>query len=283
MNLTITFGLVSAPVKLEAGAREDRISLKQIAPDGSGVEQKLFSKKSGQEVQRADVRRGFEAPDGSLVELTEAELEAIAPKKSTAVAIESFIPADSVDPITFNSSHYLRPDKSGPKPYALLFAAMRDKKLMALARVSMYGTESMAVIRPTKRGLVLHTLFWSAEVRAERESTADMSTVNAQELELAGRFIEALTKPTFEANLYRDEYALRLRSLIDSKTPAAVGTHGPAAAQPDIMEVLLSSLKALGKETEPAKQVRRRKPVVAAPKPSLLEEIVAASEVSHAA
>ncbi len=232
---------------------------------------------------RADVRRGFEAPDGSLVELTEAELEAIAPKKSTAVAIESFIPLDSVDPITFNSSHYLRPDKSGPKPYALLFAAMKAKKLMALARVSMYGTESMAVIRPARRGLVLHTLYWSAEVRAERESTPDMSIVNAQELELAGKFIDALTKPGFEAEQYRDEYSLRLRSLIDSKTPAIVGTHGPATAQPDLMEVMMASLKALGKETEPTKVIRKRKPAVVATKPTLLEEIVAAQEVSNAA
>jgi DNA end-binding protein Ku len=195
------------------------------------------------------------------------EIAAMRPRTSSELAIGEFVRLEEIDPVFFETSYYVEPDAGGEKPYALLFAAMSDSGYAALGSLAMHGREHAVVVRPGRRGLILHTLFYAKEVRAEGEFAVDLSTVSAKERRLAADLVEALAGP-FDAARLTDAQEERMRALIESRAPAAVPAAGrepaPAAAPPaDILEALKKSLAAARKpvvrETrEPSRSPRQR-------------------------
>jgi DNA end-binding protein Ku len=148
------------------------------------------------------------------------------------------------------------PDQAGEKPYALLFASLRQSGYVALAKMAMHGREHVMVIRPGRRGLLAHTMFYSDEVRAEYEFNADVAAVHERELHLATEFVRALAAP-FEPEQFRDEYRDQLRALIEAKAAkreVATQEQRPGAAAPvvDIMEALKRSIQAAKKPAQKA-------------------------------
>lgn len=273
LKFVIQAGLLGVHVKLDAGARAERVSLNMVYK-GAGVSQKLVSKATGEEVSKSDTDKGFEVAPGRFVVLSAEELKALTPKSEQTITLEEFVPEDSVDPIMFESSWYVSPDAIGAKSYALLYGSLKSSKRMGVGKCTLYGREQVVLLKASHNGLVLFSMFYQNEVRAVREYRPDFSILSDKERAMACAFVEAMSVPKFDPGRFSDEHSASLRALIERKrlegegaTPAEVAAPAPAA--PDLMVLLERSLKALGKETVVETRYR--------PSGSILDEIVEAA------
>jgi DNA end-binding protein Ku len=217
-------------------------------------------------VDRSEILKGYEVAKDQYVVFEPRELAALKAQTSTELEITEFTKLEEIDPVYFDTSYYVAPDKGGEKPYALLFRALTETGYVALGSFAMHGREHATVIRPGKRGLLLHTLFRAAEVRASEEYPAILDEVAAKELELAKMLVKALAGK-FDPEAFKDSREEKLRELIASRSRTAVKeSSAPSkAAAPvvDILEALKKSLekarKPVTRESAPAKRERRAK------------------------
>jgi DNA end-binding protein Ku len=190
------------------------------------------------------------------VVLRDEEIKRLRPKTSSTMEILSVTKLSEIDPVFFETSYYVVPDAAGEKPYALLFASLHQSGYVALAKMAMHGREHIMVIRPGRRGLLAHTMYYNDEVRGEHEFDTDVTPVQEKELHLATEFVRALATP-FEPEQFRDEYRAQLRELIEAKAAkrqVVSQERPPAAAAPvvDIMEALKKSIQAAKKPAQKA-------------------------------
>jgi DNA end-binding protein Ku len=166
-SLTISFGLVAIPVKLySATVASERISFNLLrAKDGSRVKQQYVAVNDGELVDRSAMVKGFEFAKDQYVMFSADEIKALEDQTTHSIDIGQFVPLESVDPIYFDGTYYLAPDKGGAKPYSLLGAALRRTKQCAIGRWISRGKEHIVVIRPVGDGLAMHQLHFQAEVR----------------------------------------------------------------------------------------------------------------------
>jgi len=164
--------------------------------------------------------------------------------------IEEFVSLADIDPVYFETSYYIHPDEAGTKPYALLYTALRNTGLVAIARIAMHRREHIVIVRCGKAGLIAHTLYYSSEVRSREEYKTDANTVSAKELELACKLVQNLAG-TFNPDKYRDTYRDQLETLIASKLRGGeqTGIRNAPAAPPaaDMIKALEKSLANLRK------------------------------------
>lgn len=212
--------------------------------------------------------KGYEYEKNRFVALDADELKNLAPKTATEMEILEFVKLDEVDPVYFETSYYVRPEEAGEKAYALLYRALQLSGLVAVARFAMHSREHVVILRPGKKGLITHTMFFASEVRAEEEYAADTSSLKQKELELAETLIGSLAA-NFEPEKYHDTYREQLEALIEAnaqgKTPAAKVPAASKARVVDIAEALQKSLAALKK---PPASEKDKQPAAKAKKPS---------------
>ncbi|MFL6416585.1 MAG: Ku protein [Bryobacteraceae bacterium] len=210
------------------------------------------------------VVKGYEYEKNRFVALDPEELKSLESKTATEMQIEEFVSLSEVDPVYFETSYYVAPDRGGEKAYALLFEALRKSNLVAVSQLSMHGREHIVIVRPGRHGLLAHTMFFSSEVRAEEEYHAVIDLVKDKELALAQTLIESLAAP-FQPEKYRDSRRERLEELIAKKVAGQPTTRVEEpkrqAAVVDITEALQRSLAALKKpasseKVKPAKSTR---------------------------
>ena len=246
---TISFGLVSIPVKLYTATSPQKISFNMLEKgSGSRLKQQYISAASGQVVERDQIIKGFEYARGQFVQLTEDEVKALETARSGAIEIAEFVPLESVDFIQVEKSYYLGPDKGGDKAYQLLGKAMTRKGQVAVARWSARGKEQLVILRPYRRGLLLHQMFYADEVRAfdELDLGSDLAFRDI-EIDLAERLVEQLSQPAFDPSKYRDSYTDRVKKLVDEKVAGHEVTSAPEAPRAqiiDLFEALKQSLTA---------------------------------------
>ena len=166
-TLTISFGLVAIPVKVySAVVTSERLAFHLLRKsDGSRVKEQSLAVADGKPVERSDMVKGYEFAKGKHVVFTEKELKLLEDATSPTLAIEQFVPLDTVDPLYFMATYYLLPDKGGAKPYALLGTALSQEQQCAVGKWTSRGKEHVIIIRPIKNGLALHQLHFQAEVR----------------------------------------------------------------------------------------------------------------------
>ncbi len=218
---------------------------------------------------KSDILKAFEVEKDRYVVFDPREIAALRPRTSSELAIEQFVRLSEIDPVFLETSYYVEPDPGGEKPYALLFSAMAESGYAALGSFAMHGREHAALVRPGRRGLILHTLFYANEVRQEGEYATDASLVASKERQLAVTLIDALAAP-FDSSKLKNAQEERVRALVESRAPSAVpafGAEPPLASAPpvDIMEALRKSLAAAKKpaarETRPVSTpVQTRRP-----------------------
>src|SRR5262249_16373827 len=149
-----------------------------------------------------------------------------------------------VDPVYFETSYYVIPETAGRRPYALLFESLSKSGLVAVAQMAMHNREHVVIIRPGRRGIILHTMFYDNEIRRNDEYPAETSDINQKELDAALLLIRALEGP-FTPEKYRDTYGEKLQELLQSKIGGQeVVTPMPPARAPvvDILDALKKSL-----------------------------------------
>src|SRR5579862_4993162 len=206
-SLTVTFGLVSIPVKLYAATQaQASISFNLLHKDcGSRLKQQYLCAREGVVVERTDMVKGYEFAKDQYVQFTPTELKTLEEATTHSIDIGQFVPLDSVDPVYFAGTYYLAPDKGGAKPYALLVTALREAKQCAVGRWISRGRENIVVIRPYEGGLAMHQLHFQAEVRSMKELGIAAERVSEPELKLADQLIDQLAAKRFEPSEFHDE------------------------------------------------------------------------------
>jgi DNA end-binding protein Ku len=252
----LTFGLVSLPVRLYSAARSETISFNQLHKDDhSRVKQVLYCQLEDKPVPRTDLVKGFEYEKGRYVVVEDEDIKRVAPKTASTMEIQEFVKGKDVDPIYLESSYYLAPEQAGEKPYALLFEALRRSDYVAIAKIAMHNREHVVILRPGDKGIMMHTMYYTDEIRQVEEFRTDTSLVKEKELDLAMTLINSLAAE-FEPEKYKDEYRENLKAMIASKVAGEDIVETPAAEHRapvvDIMEALKMSLDAVKKPVRSA-------------------------------
>jgi DNA end-binding protein Ku len=253
-SLTISFGLVAIPVKLySATLSSERISFNLLRQkDGSRVKQQYIAVADGQPVERSEMVKGYEVAKDQYVMFSPEELKELEDTTTHAIDIGQFVPLESVDPVYFDGTYYLAPDKGGAKPYTLLATALRKAGQCAVGRWVSRGKEHIVAIRPMGEGLAMHQLHFRAEVRDLKDLGIEPAPVSEPELKLAQQLIDQLSAKRFDPNEYVDEFKGRIEAAIQKKIQGKqISLSETAAAAPrgnviDLMEALRASIDARG-------------------------------------
>ena len=248
-SLTVSFGLVSIPVKLYSATEASRAISFNLLHKGCGsrLKQQYICAKEEVPVAREDMVKGYEFAKDQYVIFTPEELKAMEEAGTHMAEITEFVPLEAIDPVYFDKAYYLAPDKGGAKPYALLASALRESKRCALGRWAARGKQYIVMIRPVEDGLVMQQLLYAGEVRAMKDLEIPTTEVKPAELKLAQQLIEAQTSDTFDPSAYTDEVAARIEAAVQKKVEGQEITLAEApeggAQVIDLMEALRASLE----------------------------------------
>ena len=271
-SLTISFGLVSIPVKLFSATEASKaISFNLLHKAcGSRLKQQYLCLKEEVPVGREDMVKGYEFAKDQYVMFTPEELKALEEAGTHTADITEFVPIESVDPIFFDKAYYLAPDKGGAKPYALLARALRESGRCALGRWAARGKQYIVMIRPVEGegensdGLVMQQLLYATEVRSIKDIDIPKTEVKDAELKLAQQLIEQQASEAFDPNAYTDDVRTRVEAAIQKKVEGKEITMAeapePAGQVIDLMEALRASLeKKPARKAAPAVKPATRK------------------------
>jgi DNA end-binding protein Ku len=267
-SLTVSFGLVSIPVKLFSATEASRaISFNLLHKAcGSRLKQQYICIKEEVPVAREDMVKGYEFAKDQYVIFSPEELKALEEAGTHMAEITEFVPIDAVDPVYFDKAYYLGPDKGGAKPFALLASALRESKRCALGRWAARGKQYIVMIRPVEDGLVMQQLLYAGEVRSIKDLEIPKTEVKDAELKLAKQLIEQQASDTFDPTAYTNEVAARIEAAVQKKVEGEEITLAEApeggAQVIDLMEALRASLekKAPARAKAPGPELVTRKP-----------------------
>jgi DNA end-binding protein Ku len=248
---SLSFGLVTIPIRLYTAIDEKSISFNQLRKsDHSRIGYKRVAKADGEEVGYDEIVKGYEYENDRYVVFEPDELEAIKPASSRTIDILQFVPLEQIDPIYFDRAYYLAPEAAGAKAYGLLAHAMKDKGTVAVCKVTLRDKEYLATLRLRDDLFVLETMHWPDEIRPATLADFDIDEVpepRKQEVQMAEALIENLTED-FDPTAYHDEYRERVLEAVQQKVEGQEVTiieegQEPAAVV-DLMEALRASVEA---------------------------------------
>jgi DNA end-binding protein Ku len=261
-SVTVSFGMVSIPVKLYAATQaQASISFNLLHKGcGSRLKQQYLCAREGVVVERTDMVKGYEFAKDQYVTFTPEELKEMEEKGTQTIEINEFVPAESIDPIYYDKAYFLGPDKGGAKPYALLAESMRQTGQTAVGRYAARGKQYIVQLRAVPGGIVMQQLLYAPEVRTIDEVGVEEAPVKDSELALAKQLIGQISSKTFDPTQYEDDVAKRIEAAVQRKvegeeiaiSPTETETSGAQVI--DLMEALRASLeKTTGKRGAPAK------------------------------
>jgi DNA end-binding protein Ku len=247
----ISFGLVSIPIQLYAATENKNVQLRQVhAADGGRIKYKRVCSLDGEEVPYSDIAKGYEAGDGQMVVLTEEDMAELPLPSTQGIEVLEFVPLEAIDPIQYDRTYYIEPQKPAVRPYVLLRDAMQKSGQVAIAKVALRQRETLALLRVRDEVVVLTTLLWPDEVRVPDFGFLDEEPpeLRSQEMEMAGSLIESMAEPEFDPDTYGDSYREALESVIEAKlTGGEIEAPVSAASEPadviDLMSALDASIK----------------------------------------
>ena len=262
-SATVSFGLVSVPVKLYSAAESSsRLAFNWINKDtGQRVKQRYYDPNTGEEVEREDMVKGYEFSKGHYVLFTPEELKALEEQSTNTIDITEFVPMADVDRRFLDKVYYLGPDKGGDRAYRLLSAALEKTGRAAVAKYAARGKQYLVLVRPMDDGLVMEQLHYPDELRAFSEVPLGDEKVKKEELALAVQLIDQAATDEFEPEKYKDEVRERVMDLIQQKIDGEDITAAPAE-QPqvqiiDLMEALKASVAGNDSKSGGRKPARR--------------------------
>ena len=243
---TVSFGLVSIPVKLySTGEASVGIHLNMLHKTcGTRLKQQYVCPTDNEVVGKDEIVKGYEYVKGQYVLFTEEELKALMPEPTNLIEISEFLPLEEVDPIYFEKTYYLGPDKGGDRPYLLLAQAMRSTGRAAIARYRARGKDYLVLLRPFEQGMVMQQLRYADEIRAFSEVPIGSSDVKPAELGLAKQLIDQIASDHFKPETYEDEVRKQVRELIERKVQGEEITAPPQEAPKAQIIDLMAALKA---------------------------------------
>jgi DNA end-binding protein Ku len=272
---SVSFGLVSIGVKLYSATEERDVSFHQVRrSDGARIRYKRVAETDGEEVPYSEIAKGYQLPSGEVVVLTDEDFADLPLPSARVVDVLQFVPAEQIDPIYYNKSYYLEPEKTAVKPYLLLRDALEESEMVGLVKVAIRNREQLATLRVRDGVIVLGTMIWPDEVRAADFGFLDEDVeLRAQEQAMARSLVESMAGD-FEPEEYTDEYRTALQSVIDAKVEGreiveAEEPQPTAGNVVDLMSALRASVDAAKKsrgatetpaKKSPAKKAAAKKP-----------------------
>ncbi len=259
---SISFGLVNIPIKLYTAVSRKNVRFNQIdTRTGSRIKQKRVSEGDGSEVPYEALAKGYELSSGQYVLVSEDELASLDPEASRTIDIEEFVDLAEIDPIFYDASYWVAPDKATVKPYALLLKAMEESGKVGIARFVMRSKQYLCAVRPDGDHLALSTMIYADEVNdpaevPELEPVGEVE-VSDRELAMARQLVESLVTE-FEPAKYQDTYREKVLDLVERKAAGETGlVEAPAAVSPEKVVDLMAALEA---SVAAAKESRKRHP-----------------------
>ena len=255
---SISFGLVSIPVKLYGATEDKDVSFRQVhSTDGGRVRYQRVCEKCGEVVQYADIAKGFEASDGRMAILSDEDFDSLPLKTLKSVDVVQFVEEDEIDPTFFQRTYFLEAETMGQKPYVLLREALLKENKVAVVKVALRSRESLALIRAKGDLLLMHTMYWPDELRdGEFAAPSEEIKISDAEIEMAKLLIGQL-EGTFDPEAYTDSYREALLEVVEAKLagtpmPEQSDTSAPAGDVVDLMATLRASVEAAKKRREEA-------------------------------
>jgi DNA end-binding protein Ku len=250
---SVSFGLVSIGVKLYAATEERDVSFHQVRrSDGARIRYKRVAESDGEEVAYSDIAKGYQLPSGEIVVLTDEDFKDLPLPSARVVDVLQFVPADQIDPIYYNRTYFLEPEKNAVKPYVLLREALEQSDTVGLVKVAIRNREQLATLRVREGVIVLTTMIWPDEVRAADFGLLDEDIeLRPQEEQMARSLVESMTGE-FEPEQYTDNYRGALQAVIDAKVEGreiveAEEPQPTAGNVVDLMSALRASVEAAKK------------------------------------
>jgi len=249
---TLTFGLVSVPVKLYSAVVHRSVHFHQLhAADHARIYTKRICPVDEEEVPYEDIVKGYEIAPERYVVVEPEELAALEPAFTRTIDIEDFVDLDDIDPIYFEQPYLIVPDKGGARSYLLLLESMRETSKVAIARIVLRSRERLVAIRPREEALLMMTMSYGDEIQSplalrELEDIEGVSLAE-RELSVAKRLVQSIAEP-FDIGKYHDNYREALLDLIDRKAAGEQivvepPVHREPTATPDLMGALQASLE----------------------------------------
>ncbi len=250
----LSFGLVNIPVRLATAVSQKEVRFRMLHDaDGGRIELKRFCSIEGKEVPYEHVVKGFEVAKGRYVTVTREELETFDPKATRTVEIHDFVELSEIDPIYYETTYYLVPDKGAARPYALLLDAMRRSGKVAIATIVLRTKEYLSCIRPLGHALALSTMNHADELVPEESlELPEAARPSERELHMAEQLVESLTAP-FRPERYPDVHRERVLALVEKKAegqtieaPAEEERPGQVVSLADALSASLAAARSRG-------------------------------------
>jgi DNA end-binding protein Ku len=250
----ISFGLVTIGVRLFSATEEHDFRFHQMhREDGGRIKYKRVCSVCGEEVAFADIAKGYELDDGRVVMLDSEDFEALPIETDRSIQVLEFVPVEEIDPIYFQKSYYLEPDKAAVRPYVLLRTALEDAERLAVVKITIRQRQTLATLRARDDVLVLHTMLWPDEIRKpEFDFLGGDVEVRPQELRMASSLVESMAG-SFEEEEFTDDYRDAMEKLITAKAEGAVL---PVAEESEGSGEVIDLMTALERSVEAAKSSR---------------------------
>ncbi|HET6665977.1 MAG TPA: Ku protein, partial [Intrasporangium sp.] len=246
----VSFGLVNVPVRLFSATENHDVQFRQVhEKDGGRIKYQRVCSIDGEEVPYSDIAKGYETADGQMVVLSDQDMKTLPSRSSKEISIEKFVPADQIDPLLFDRSYYLEPDKTGLKPYVLLRDALEKADRMAVVTVSIRTRMTLAVLRVREGVIVLQTLLWADEVRQpEFEFLSEDTQATDKELAMAASLVDSLAGD-YEPDEFEDDYSEAVEALVASKIEGGEMKEAPAAQaeETEVVDLLAALQRSVDK------------------------------------
>ena len=251
----ISFGLVTIAVRLYTAVEEHDFRFNQVhREDGGRIKYKRVCLVCGNEVEYGDITKGYELDDGRMVIMENEDFEKLPVKTDKSIEVLEFVPAEEIDPIYFQKTYYLEPDKAAARPYVLLREALVKTGQMAVVKITMRQKETLATVRARDDVLVLHTMLWPDEIRkAEFDFLDSEVEVRPQELKMATSLVESMAGD-FDPGTFTDDYRDALEKVIAAK---AEGAELPEQPESEDKGDVIDLMTALERSVEKAKAGRK--------------------------
>jgi DNA end-binding protein Ku len=275
----VSFGMVSIPIKLYTATEEKDVSFNLLhKQDGVRIKTQRYCPADDAVIEWNDVARGFEIAPEQYVVMEPEDFDKVPVDTTHTIEITDFVPSRQIDPIHYQKTYYLEPEKVGGKPFALLREVLKDSELVALAKVTLRQKEQLCTLRVYRNTIALETMLYADEIRGVEDLDVPQDlALGEKELQMARSLVEMLTGD-FEPEKYHDNYREALLELIDRKAEGEeIKRPAPVAGKvTDLMEALRESIEAAKREkasggrvaaaeaetedeAEPAKPARRRR------------------------
>nr|BFE51907.1 Ku protein [Saccharothrix mutabilis subsp. capreolus] len=250
----ISFGLVTIGVRLYTATEEHDFRFHQVhREDGGRIRYKRVCQVCGEEVAYADIAKGYELDDGRVVVMDSEDFDKLPINTDHAIDVLEFVPAEEIDPIYFQKSYYLEPDKAATRPYVLLRTALERSGQLAVVKITIRQRETLAMLRAREDLLVMHTMLWPDEVRKPDFDFLDGDVeVRPQELKMASSLVESMAG-SFDPDDFTDDYTEAMQKLIEAK---AEGAELPEQPEAEETGEVIDLMTALERSVEQARSAR---------------------------